>query len=959
MTDFLFLRNNMIFLLLCVIVIIKSQENQTYNVTELRHYSLLKDKWNMNKSYIYYVDIHSYKMGEENIIQILNENIYLMNNITVSEIDESYIFDNNSEIIKKETYEKENHVKLRLKPKRYYFEVIIKKEHKDQHYFAILIESRLDRDNIEVDITLSNIIQNYIIQNKYISDGNIFSKDYFMDTKIERFYKFTFNNIPLQTSNLVFLIGDKGVSNFYINNITSKVRRSKLFIVTKNFTQESDLVIYLSLLGPANKTKLSIMLDDHDILYYYGNDRLLFTLYIEKLNCTKDYYIFEDYTLDEKKENKVYHLDINSIYGEYEMIYYENVGSNISNIFNPDNETMEILNESSIKKLNIETNSNILKFTCKKPTLLRIKYLDENVEIKLKEGKENILHLDKCTDYYKIYKGNQILTEDINRKYKLFFGYYKLPENSTNILSSLNCDLKGTYTNDDIYYKNQNVTKEVYYEKSSFTKKFSIDVKNDDLYFRLYLISNQYYKNIVEGITRITFDERIFALKIRKDVVFDYFVFKAYSFNKSNSISLDYDLRIVEKNEKEHDKVMVGMNPVQHYLKNEIYIRYSNPYDKFNSKIKEDDYVYLLGSFITQKRFFPIYIDFRYYYNNSIITLEPSSPKILENNKEYKIFGGKNESVFDKVLLNINKCNCSKNYLIKTFYENENNLISVENITEERTFLFHENLFNNTKIILNRDEKEEDGNFNEEKVTEKIPYFNSGDLYMNYFPINEELYNNLKLTKDFSISYEDNYTSTTFKWNDYIINNYKEYPINYSLYILPKTTQINSICQLSLIPPNITLIDQNSYEIYLDKGEYKMSIIASIVNKDFPLTTYYDFLEFEISKKYNIKLIIISACGFVLIVVIVVAIIIYCKKKKKNDILEEIDIDRKSRLLSVAKAIGLDGEQEAVIFKNDEDEDDKENQGLIINNSKRNTIKGEKLKENNEDNANFSTLSDI
>ena len=54
-----------------------------------------------------------------------------------------------------------------------------------------------------------------------------------------------------------------------------------------------------------------------------------------------------------------------------------------------------------------------------------------------------------------------------------------------------------------------------------------------------------------------------------------------------------------------------------------------------------------------------------------------------------------------------------------------------------------------------------------------------------------------------------------------------------------------------LIPPNISLINQNKYEINLDKGEYKMSIFASIINKDFPLTTYYDFIEFIIPKKYN------------------------------------------------------------------------------------------------------------
>ena len=948
---FVFNKNIRIFLLLFLIVVIHSQEQQRHNtIKKLNPYSSIKDTWKFNENYIYYLDIKSYKIGEENIFQVLGEELYLMYNITVSQIDESIIFDPNSKINIKETYSKSFHIKLRQKPKRFYYEVLIKKVQKDENYFVILIEPKISQNNTEVEISISNIIQENIIQKEQISNGKIFSTDYSMDTKIECFTKFIFHNISLEKSNLIFFVGDKGVSNFYLNNVISLVKRTRLFIIEKNSTQETEHIVYLSLLGPANKTKFSIMLDDHDISYLSRTNRLLTSFYIEKINCTKDYYIFEDYSnAEDPKYYANIHLDINLFYGEYEMIYYENIGSNISNIFIPDNYTMEYVNESYIKK--ITTESNVFKFSCKKPTLLKVNYLEENQKLELSEGEEKIFHLDKSKSYYEIFNGNKVKTKDINKEYKFYFGYYKFNDTGEKIVTTLNADFNKVFVGYKISNEAPSRIIDVYYDKEMPDKHFSIDVLHDNLYFKIYLISNQYYKNVVEGMTKINFNDKSIAFKIRKDIVFDYFIFKAYSFDKSKLISAYYDLKIVEKSERQKDKVMVGMSLVQNFLKDELIIRLSNPYDKFNSKIKEDDFVYLLMIFISPKNYFPIYVDIRYYYNNSVITLEPSESNILNNNKEYKIFGELNYDETEKVLININKCNISNNYTIKTFYENENNLITVENITKERTFLFHDNLFNNTKILFNINQNEKNYNTNKEKESEPSSYYKNGDLYMNYFLINENFYNNLEITKDFSISFEDSYNSTSFKWNNYIINNNNDFPINYSIYILPKTSKINSICQMSLIPPNISIINQNNYKFHLNKGEYKMSIIASVVNKKVPLTTYYNFLEFEIPTKYNIKLIIIISCSVIVSIALIIFLIIYYKKYKKNKNIDRLDLTRQSRLISFSKALGIENDQEGVIFNYDEYDDENYDENA---NENQNSVK---LKLKPDDN-NFSGISD-
>ena len=951
------LNNIRLFLLFFVIIIVESNENNNstkYIKRKLMPFSLNIDYWNMNENYIFYIDVRFYKNNYENILQILG-NIYLINNLTVSEIDESIIDKKDTEIIIKEKYSKNFHIKLRQKPKTHYFEVLIRKYHKDQKYFVILVEPRLSQNHVEVHLAVSTIIQEKKIEKESISNGSIYIQELSMDAKRERFYKFIFNGIDFKKSNLILFIADKGVSSFYINSTISYGRHTGLFIIPKNNSIiENEFIIYLSLIGPANKTKFQAMLDDeHDIIYRFGSERIFTSYFIERLNCSKDIYIFEDYSYISNNDfNQVNHLDINSIYGDYELIYYENIASNITNIFRANNYTKKILKENVVNR--IVGISNVLKLSCKKPTLLRLRYFKENIKVIILEGQEIIYHLDKKEGYYDVYNSNIIRTNKANRNYKFYFGYYKLEDNDTEVDISTSLTMtssKGVFITSEINRNNPFIIKDLYHDKESPDKKFILDVKNDNLYFRLYLISNQYYKNVVEGLTQISYEEKALAFKIRKDIVFDYFIFKAYSYNRSNNISLEYDLKIIEKKNIEKDKVMIGMNTVKLYLRPELVIKYSNPYDKFNSNVKDDEYVYLLVWFVTYFKFYPIYVDIRYYYNNSVVALKSSTPEILTEDKEYKIYGNKNSKEFDKILLNINKCNCSKNYSMKTFYENNENLIMEENIINDRTFLFHDNLFNNTKLVFKQENNNDISHCDDNKNKEfhSASYYNNGDLYMNYFPINKYVYNGLKITNNFSITYEESYTSVIFKWQKYLSNYEFEYPVNYSIYILPRTSLINTICQMSLIPPNISLINKNNFECNLDKGKYKISIIASIVDEYLPLTTYYDFLEFEVHKKYNIKLIIIfSVIGFVLIASIII-LIIYCKKKiqKEKINLDDIDIQRKTRLITVAKALGINDEQEKILLGDDED-DDNEN---LINSD-------DKLKEKEEEENNFSMLSD-
>ena len=923
--------------------------NQNPIILNLSEYNVHKISWEMNQTYIYYLDISNYKLEEENIIQIYNQNTNALQRINMMEINESYIIDNNSDINIIENIPALFHFKYKLNPKRYYYEALIKKREKNQKYFALLVNPNLEINKTECELIVSSKIPYVNVKRKEIDNGNYFSQIYQVHPKIEKLIKYNISDISLENSNLILFTLYPGVSTLYFDNITSLDKKTNLFIKEKNSTKESNFIIYLSLLGQVVQTKFQIILDNHDVAYIYSNARYATSFYLERLDCSKDYYILESYySLNDIKASEKYRLDINPIYGDYQIFYFDSFFSNINEIF----EQNDIIIEKIEGIMPVMADLSCLKITCKTPTLLNIKYIQQNINLNISEGKEITCSMER--NYF---PNNFIFITEPSKAYQFNFGFYK---NNINVNYETNFfdDNKKPNSKSQFISTLKNITEfslDLYFQndlKNYF--EFSIQTHHPLTNFKLFLISDQYYRNIVEGLTDIT-NEKAIAFKVRKDIIFDYFIFRIFS--EYQTISILYELKIVEKRFIKNNKVMQGING--HFLvsrNGEIYLRFSNPYDKFNSRVKEDDQIYLLAEIKNFDKFPSLYVDVRYYYNDSVISIEQAKPKILINKNEYKIYGKEDNNKIKTILLNANKCNDMKNYSMKTFYENNNNLIYEENIINKRTFLFHNNLFNNTKIIINEKENKDNNTFTDNKIFMQASYYQNGDIYMNYFPLKEEFNNNIKITQDFSIAYEDTKNEIKFKWNDYLLSENKDiYPVNYSLYILPKNSPINSICQMSLIPPNISLINKNNYLIDLEQGDYKINIIASVVNDNLPLVTLYDFLNFNVPKRYNIKLIVILTISGVIIAAAIVLFIIYLKKRSKNK--EEVDlsdVSRKERFLSL---LGLSYDNEGIIFDNDDEPhenniNEKENEEN--NDSGDNELKNDSLE---EDFNNFSMES--
>ena len=65
---------------------------------------------------------------------------------------------------------------------------------------------------------------------------------------------------------------------------------------------------------------------------------------------------------------------------------------------------------------------------------------------------------------------------------------------------------------------------------------------------------------------------------------------------------------------------------------------------------------------------------------------------------------------------------------------------------------------------------------------------------------------------------------------------------------------VNTICQFYLIPSNKSIINSTEIKIELDEGEYKIGIIARVIEENMNFEILYDILELKVIKRINVIL---------------------------------------------------------------------------------------------------------
>ncbi len=828
---------------------------------EIEHGILNMDNWQGNDCHEYYINITDYNLYEENIFEISTTKeidiirqgeIYtLITNLTIDEI-------RNYSIIPKDLYIKQNNsYKIDPLTGDTYFYMPFQKTSFNQKYFIILISPNLSSNEI-VFYSISKRIP--IIKIKENED-KIFSHILNSTNDTHLFYKFELDKNINLTKNNLFVFADDISKSIFITNLTSLISyNSKMLVIEKNSSNITEFFV-----GIKNREKkkinITIKFYENDFYYLNGNERLNQKIYFEHLNCNNKYYIIENYY--NSNDNLKKYLIINRFYGNFSLKYYNSIRNINFEEYEIKENGIEILNEIEI----IKGSLNIFILNCKTPSSFTFEFFSDDVKANLLEGEQFKTYLYPNTNYYKI---NLNLLNEKNNKYLFYLSIFDI-KNET----SLN------YIFDSDRYKNQiklenpklNITEIIY---NDIEDNIQIRLNADNgAFIYYYLTSNRLFYNIVEGETFITDKSKSnLALKIKKDYNFDYITFEAES--EYEKMNLNYELKILNVENIDNNRILAPLPEINKKSEtNKINFHISNPYNKFDSSIDDDNYFYLLINFPNIYQY-PIYVNIKYIYNKNIISLKQNEYEIIKLENEYEIYGDKNYLLKNKIFFNINKCDYSKNYSFTNYYENIKNIIIQNNIIYNREKYLTDNLYCNSKFIIKKERNEKN-----EEYFYPSNYYNKGDIYLNYFLVNEQMYNTIDITNDFSIKYKDKMRKTTnLYWNEYIIKNKNQHILtNYSIYILPKESPVNTICQLSLIPSNISILNLTNIDINIEEGNYKIAIVASVIDKEFPIITMYDILNLNVSKRINI--IFIAFLILIVLSIIVIILYFYYRKKRK------------------------------------------------------------------------------
>ena len=620
---------------------------------------------------------------------------------------------------------------------------------------------------------------------------------------------------------------------------------------------------------------MSIRIDDNTIYLIQSFLREKTKLYIQNLKCEKDVFIIEDHLGDDTSYYKYKYLINDKLYGNY-------IIKNYSSIIDLDFEKFDKENEEVITnfKNRITGLVNVYTLKCVTPSAFYLEIFSGSDFPSYMDPGDNIRTV-LYTDYYYRYMFFYYLNP--NYIYKV---HIQILDIDITMNRTLRCQFHYLKQNYFVDIKEpNNYYNETYYEDLSdpYFPYFAIK-SNKFMYINYYLASNHLFHNIIEGKIKVDKNNPNLALKVKNDIYFDYIKIEAKSFE---NIVGKYELKLIssENIEKESNAVMVGLPQVRLPSSTFVLLNISNPYNKFDpiSYIDKADYnFYLLFSFeIGHDN--SIYLDIEYIHNESSIRLTSIDSRIISPQTEYEyFFSNVNYKKKDKVIFNINKCNNLTNYTLINYFENDKNIIKETLINESHQAILIDNFYFKGKIILIKEsEKVEELN---NSLIYPANYYYKGDILLNYFLIQSSELKGIKFTSDYRISYDDDtWNNITFKWNQYAYkesnnNNKINIPTNYSIYILPKNSVVNTICQLYLIPSNKSIINSTSFALELKEGQYKILIIAKIIEEEFPFEIMYEKLEINIVKRINVALIVILTVLGIFFILFILFLIFWKKK---------------------------------------------------------------------------------
>ena len=856
---------------------------------EIIHGKPENDSWKAGYYYEYYIDISNYDIDEENVLEIygINDNIntdYINLYLLLTNITDAELIKNNTITpdIEKDKYNKTSvNIQRDELSRVYYFFLIFKKTAASQHYLIIKIQCIY---SFKSKFYVGHRIPSIKVEKTVPDKIEIFNQQVQIRDDIRLYYKLDINNIDKINNNIYIFLADNNIKekhfgvHFFTDFSIVEPYKNDLLILEKNKTNITEVYFGIKSINISKSIDLIIRIDNKDFYLIENDIRKDIKLYIENIKCDKDIFIIENY-----KNFNVYKtfLILEKLYGNYSLKYYDSINNlNFENL----NEKTGI--ETTDKIIEVASLNSIYILKCKIPSAFNFEiFYDLDLPRTLEAGgsKKTLLHPNfgddraTCVNLLigKLHSYNY--EECKNEKYKAHVSILNFNNTENNTFETFFHSQGKDYP---VFIKS-NHTELIYCDNfDRYYPNLAFWVENYT-FIEYYYSSNNLYQNIAEGRTNIDIYQTNLAYKIKKDNSFDYILLEAQS--KENIIGY-YEIKLINDEDLEgsSNNVMVEFPKVKMPEDKNINLNFSNPYNKFESILDENDVFnnfYLLLNFKITKSSINVNINIDLVKSEQIEFLSEAKPKIILPETEYEIKSSKlNYNIKNKIIYNINKCDNTSNYTFISYYQDKNNLIKKSPILNSHEIIILDNLYYQSKMQLHK----ESNAVEEQDIIYPAVYYNKGDILLNYFFINSNNLNNLKFNSDLSINYEEkDWSNIGLSWKEYVFKEEKNkrtnIPTNYSIYILPKYSIVNTMCQLSLIPANISVKSKTNVDINLNEGEYKITIVANVIDEEIPFNIKYNTIELNIIKKYNVTLIVLlSVLGVIL--ALIVPFLIFRKK---------------------------------------------------------------------------------
>lgn len=806
-------------------------------------------------NYIFYTDISEFNINEEGVVEILIGNEEVIKNGTL-EIHNSLLGCDEKDIgpaVYPSGQIFQPYTRRRPDPNGLFLSIPYMRIGEEHKFFIITLYVNTEINIGDVVFTFVPRFVYFHLSMKNFTDlpeekNGIVTTDVIeFRGKMPTYTKITFDEDLLKENNLVFMIPEGKQSSIIVGPIMISdkpnydYKNNDILVIDKKGPMPHNKTITFSLIGEINKSQIQITMVNDEILFF-NNTRLINQPFnLELVNCNKKLIFVESYESSKEGENNST-LYITPLYGKYELFQSHKITS-------PKLYTSGIRINSNL--VEVEKNNIAVLLQCTKPTSLLFTYVSPYQETKstIVDGDEFIYQFDEPGRIYEFTLGNDIVS----------YLYKVVVEILSQAPSYTVLNVAG---NTKIYHTKLNEIFDVAGSNDATKKKFTIQV-GESAIIRIKFSSNMIYNRIVEGNTDISYEMKKSIFKLKHDNNYDYVQIKFYSKKDVQLIKMKYLFN------KYGDKDNAPLPVLSRDFSEETTFIYSNPYNKFDSLLEENESYYFSIEFLNEnKDDYNVFADIKYISNKG--TAIPCKEGLVVNQGEpYRVTPESKYNIVNAIAYNIITCDDpSKSKMsIETYYNAQKEYVMKDEIISTRQFILHEYNYYGTTISLKSENE-------------------TSQMFFNYFLLHEDKFPLYTFADNYTIGFEDLGKNIRLSWNVFVRDK-SEIPTKYYIFVYDNTSNLDTICSFNTSLYNFTVDNAVTFEYEIPPGDYVVNIVAKVQIEILPAVTIYNAIQITVPKRSNILMWTLIVAGCVIVLFIIVFYLLRMRKSRKPKFMDK------------------------------------------------------------------------